>query len=166
MVFSVLHRDERRVSQETHLKASCLLQSPVTKHIAAVFFFIYKAVMNLTTLLQSISSSGSGSSLPLHPCISFFFIYLSTSFSSFLSLPFFCPHCFKPAYLCRLSTRDTNEYASSPKHNLTPFVCYHIPSSLLLSHSCHWFYFDKKPEEETALFFPLPFFSKPGSLCV
>lgn len=53
-----------------------------------------------------------------------------------------------------------------PKHNLTPFVCYHIPSSLLLSHFCHWFYFDRKPEEETALFSPPFLLQTRLSLCL
>lgn len=96
----------------------------------------------------------------------FLFISPSTSFSSCWSLSFFCLHCFKSAYLCCLSTRNTNEYASSPRNNLTPFVCKHIPSLLLLSHSCHWFYFDKKPEEETALFPPSFLLQSRFSLCL
>lgn len=76
--------------------------------------------MFLTTLFQSLLSSVSVSCLSLHLCL----FNLSTCCSCILSVSFFHLHCLKNFYLCCLSSRNTNEYASSSKHNPTPFITY------------------------------------------
>lgn len=157
MVFTVLQTWKASQSRLiSKLVVYCRVQSQQLS--SAQYSFIYNAVMILTTRLRSILSSVSCLSVSFHPSV-YFFLLCSVPFSFLPTL--FC------ACLSLLSFNwNTNEYASSPKHNLTPFVCYHIPSALLLSHTCYWFYFVKKPEEETALIFPQPLSSLNQALFV
>lgn len=129
---------------------SCVLLNPVTRTtVTAVLLLIIThcypdraALVHLITRVTLIS-------LSLHQCLYFYIC---------LQLPsLICPLFPVSIVLCLLISAafqlETNEYASSPKHNLIPFVRHHIPSSVLLSHCCQWFYFDRKPYEETVLFF-------------
>lgn len=162
MVFTVLRKHERRVSQDS-FESWLFMPSPVTApKISKGFLFIYNAVMILTTPFRSISSSGSVSCLSLHHCQHLYFC-LSPLFRPFLS-----PACIVSSPLISVAFQLDAQMNMLhwPKHNLTPFVRYRIPSSMLLSHSLPLVLFWQEAKGRDSLIFPLPFFSKAGSLCV
>lgn len=72
--FLLCSADMKDDSVKAHLKARCLLPSPVKTNQISTVFFIHYAVMMLTTLLQPIKSSGSLFSLTPSLSVSIFLL--------------------------------------------------------------------------------------------
>lgn len=150
MVFTVLHKHERRVSQDS-FESWLFMPCPVTApKIGKGFLFIYNAVMILTTPFRSISSSGSVSCLSLHHCQHLYFC-LSPLFRPFLS-----PACIVSSPLISVAFQLDAQMNMLHCQNTTWHLLCAIasPRQCFYHILCHWFYFDKKPKEETALFSP------------